>query len=421
MFYPSRSSKELPGRLGIWLLAAGVLLSCLLGYVAIQNYLSALPVAAGSLRGLALSLSETIESLVVKDPSMALLRGLKSPDMAFFAVFDSNGVQIFHTNPDLIGSHVEDQYLAPDLGAKGFSEKRIILGTGEDVFEFIAPLHLPGKALKLRLVLHAYRADAIVHRAQSGLTVIFLLLLAGWVMGILLYRFSIREERHRLDMATRENLARLGAMGAVLAHEVRSPLSGIKGYAQLLEEQLLDAESREYAGYIVTEAVRLEGLVNDLLVFVRTESLDLTALAVDEVVSQAIGLINAAAAESGIEVVRSIGANLIAKVNRDRLEQVVLNLLQNAIQAMPAGGVLAIGADREAHHIHITISDTGQGINRSDQELIFEPFFTTKARGSGLGLAISKKYIEEMNGTISVSSRQGNGSVFRVSLPAVKC
>lgn len=88
---------------------------------------------------------------------------------------------------------------------------------------------------------------------------------------------------------------------------------------------------------------------------------------------------------------------------------------------MPAGGVLAIGADRKAHQIQITISDTGQGINRSDQELIFEPFFTTKAKGSGLGLAISRKYIEEMNGTISVSSRQGNGSVFHVSLPAVKC
>ena len=222
-------------------------------------------------------------------------------------------------------------------------------------------------------------------------------------------------------MATRENLARLGVMGAVLAHEVRNPLSGIKGYAQLLGEQLLDAENREYAGYIVTEAVRLEGLVNDLLVFVRTESSDLTALAVDEVVSHAIGLINSAAAKSGIEVVHSIGANLVANVNRDRLKQVLLNLLHNAIQAMPEGGVLAIGADREAHQIQITISDTGQGINRSDQNLIFEPFFTTKARGSGLGLAISKKYIEEMNGTISVSSGQENGSVFRVSLPTVKC
>lgn len=402
----------------IWLLIAGIFFSSLLGYFVVQNYRSALPVAEENLLSLAFSLAETIESLVSKDPSLELLREVKSPDVAFFSVINSDGIQLFHTNPELIGTHVEEEHLTKDITGTGFREQRIVLGTGESVFELVTPLHLTGRTLGLRLVLHAYRSDAIVRRARTGLVVVFSLLAMSWLMGIALYRYAMRAERHQLEMAERENLARLGTMGAVLAHEVRNPLSGIKGYAQLLDERLPDLESREYAGFIVTEAVRLEELVNDLLAFARTEPEELIKLPLGEIISRSIALVEPMATQYSITIVRDIDAHLSAYINCNRLEQVFLNLLQNAIQSMPNGGTLTVGAKREGSRIRITICDTGQGIAPSDLERIFDPFFTTKARGSGLGLAISKKFVEEMKGTIRVISEPAQGSSFQILLPA---
>lgn len=402
------------------LLFSGLLLSIVLGYVAVDNYRSTLPVAEENLSSLARSLAQTIESLAAKDLSLSLLRGLKSQDIAFFAVIDAEGTQIFHTNPDLTGLRVDEPELATAIGGDGFRERRITLGTGEQVFEFVAPLHVPEQPLGLRLVLHAYRADAIIARARTTMTIIFALLVAGWVMGLLLYRYRVRAVRHQLEMAEKESLARLGTMGAVLAHEVRNPLSGIKGYAQLLEEQLGDAVCRKHAAYIVTEAIRLENLVNELLILVRSEPLELQPLAIDEALVNAVGLIRPDADETGINIITNVDADLVARTNRDRFEQVVLNLLHNAVQAMPAGGALTIAGGREGSRIKVSIRDTGQGIEPDDLTRIFEPFFTTKARGSGLGLAISQKFIEEMQGTITVSSSLGEGSVFHISLPAAE-
>ncbi len=410
----SRSTKS-----GLLILLPALLLSLALVYFTVNNYLSAQPVAAHNLRGLALSLAETVEGLVVKDPSYSLLHSLKNPDIAFFSVIDADGIQRFHTNQELVGTRTGDPFLTwKGNESRGFRERSVTLGTGEKVYEFVAPLHLPDRRLMVRLALRTLRADAIVRRARAGMTVIFTLLAAGWAMGLLLYRYGVRAEQHRREMAAREELARLGTMGAVLAHEVRNPLAGIKGYAQLLEERLQEPESREFIGCIISESVRLEELVNDLLAYVRTEPAELNHLDVGEVLSCSVALVEPSATAAGILIDRRIGDELWAVANRDRLEQVLLNLLQNGIQAMPDGGRLTVTAKRDGALIEATIEDTGTGISPSDLPSIFEPFFTTKARGSGLGLAISRKHMEEMHGSITVDSSSQAGCTFRITLSA---
>ena len=349
---------------------------------------------------------------------MRILSEIKSADIAFFAVIDGNGVHRFHTNPDLIGSKTEDRYLVDDILSSDNREKRITLGTGEQVFEYVSLLHLAGKAFHVRLVLHTYRADAVIKRAKTDLLIILALIVSSWVMGFFLYRFTLRAQRHRLEMAKQESLVHLGTMGAVLAHEVRNPLAGIKGYAQLLKERHLDGESKEYAEYIVTEAIRLEQLVSDLLAYARTEDRTIHLVTIEDVLTRAIVLTDATFQMHRIEVHRSIEKELTAFGDEDRLLQVVLNVMQNAAHSMPDGGMLTIDARRDGGRIVVVIGDTGCGIKPSELETIFEPFVTTKARGSGLGLAICKKYLNEMRGTIEVSSMPGKGSEFRISLPA---
>lgn len=269
-----------------WFLAIGILLSILLGYFAIHNYRAALPLAEENLRGSAYALSATIEALARQDRSLDLLRGVQSPDIAFFTVVTPDGILRYHTNIELIGTSALDARYRIALASNRFQETRLKLGTGEEVFEFTTPLHLPTQTLALRLVLHTYRADAVVRRAKVETGLLLAMLAVGWVLGVVLYRFACRSERHHQEMAERVHLAQLGTMGAVLAHEVRNPLAGIKGYAQLLVEQLPDDQNKKFADLIVGESIRLEGLVSDLLMYAKQEPPELAVVELTEVVDR---------------------------------------------------------------------------------------------------------------------------------------
>lgn len=394
----------------------GLLFSALLGGFGLNNYRGARPIAEGMLRGLALTLASTIEALANQDPSLDLLRRISSSDIAFYSVFDESGIQVFHTNPDLIGLPVTSSFVIPDFSGYGFVEHRIILGTGEEVFEFLAPVHFTGRSFVLRLVLHTYQADAVVRRSQAGLTVLGALLAVGWVMGGMLYVYARRASRHIKEMAEQKHLAQLGTLSAVLAHEVRNPLSGIKGYAQLLEESLSCAENQWFASQVITESVRLEELVNDLLTYAQPAVVKIESVDLREVVERVIALLEPRAAEGEVRLLCEPDGWTHVMSDVDRLQQLLLNLLLNAVQATPPGGVVRVSSQPRGRMVELVIQDSGQGISQEDLPRIFEPFFTRKARGTGLGLAICKKIVEEMSGTIDVSSVQGQGTVFRVGL-----
>jgi two-component system sensor histidine kinase HydH len=401
---------------GFWLLPAGLFFSILLVFFGLNNYRSSWPIAEGMLRGQALTLAATIETLAGQDASFDLLSHVESPDIAFYSIIDDSGVQLFHTNQDLIGSSVGPDFVVPDFTGYGFRDRRLVLGTGEEVFEFLAPVHVVGHRFTLRMVLHTYQADAVVRRAQTSLAVLSAMLVAGWVMGLLLYIYDRRATRHRQEMAEQWHLAQLGTLSAVLAHEVRNPLSGIKGYAQLLEESLDDKQMGQYANQVVTEAMRLEELVNDLLAYAQPSITRVEPVDLHFVVDQAIDLLAKRFAEENVQLVcRHDGwPHVLGDV--DRLQQLLLNLFLNALQATPAGGVVTVSIRHQGSYMELAVSDTGKGIDPQDLPHIFEPFFTRRARGTGLGLAICKKFIEDMNGTVKVTSIPGQGSTFTLNL-----
>ncbi|HKL26345.1 MAG TPA: ATP-binding protein [Desulfuromonadales bacterium] len=224
-----------------------------------------------------------------------------------------------------------------------------------------------------------------------------------------------------------EKLASLGQLVAGIAHEINNPLSGILMYGTLfLNNKQLDQQLREDAAVVVRETERCAEIVKRLLEFSRTSIPDKQPRSITEIMGNTLALFEHQASMNNIEIVRDYQADLpeIA-VDPTQIEQVFINMLVNASQAMPDGGTLSIGIgyDRSQDCIRTSITDTGYGIAEQDLPKIFDPFFTTKGAneegigGTGLGLSVSYGIIQNHGGRINVRSMVGEGTTFTIDLP----
>lgn len=400
--------------------SGGLLLTALLLWFAIANFRSARPVAESILRGIALSLGQAIESVASRDPSLKPLADFKSNDIAYFSVLDRNGRIRFHSNPDLIGEQLDDHRYRAVMDRQAMTEERVRLGTGEEVFETQQQLHLPQGVLILRLALHTWQADQIIRRARTGVVVILTLLAAAWGLGIFSLRLQRRDLQRLEELARHEHLVRLGELGAIMAHEVRTPLSGIKGFAQLLEERLDEPSQHQYAARIVSESVRLEGLVSDLLAYARQEAQPEGACEAVKVLQAVWDSLAVEAGKAGVTMQTAGTLERLIACSPDRLYQLLLNLLSNAIQAMSAGGMLRVALTSAQNRAVIEIADNGPGFSEEGLQRAFDPFYTTRSNGSGLGLAICRKIAEGYGGTISAVNGSTGGAVITLQLPLMR-
>lgn len=388
-----------------------------LTWFAIGNYRAAAPIAAENLRGLALTMAGAMEGTASREASLDSLNSLLSPEVAYSAVIGASGEILFHTNGDLVGTLVGDDRYLPVIREGDMREGWTRLGTGETVYEFQAPFHFAGEVSVLRLALHSWRAEAVMRRARQGLTVIFSLLTLGWLLGagiaVLLQRQAARQ---RLADRQKE-LARLGEVGAVLAHEVRNPLAGIKGYGQLLEERLPAGREHDFAGLIVSEAKRLEGLVDDILLYTRGAPDNLGSVNLAAVCAPVLALLAPQAEALGVRITCDLTDDLVIGGPGEGVRRVLLNLLTNALQASPKNSTVALRARRAGQGVELTVADQGSGIPAEMRAELFHPFRTSKPRGSGLGLAICQKIIDDCGGSISAETAPGGGALFRVFLP----
>lgn len=371
--------------------------------------------ATENLRGAGLSVSAAIEQLAVADPSFRSLARYTTPDIAYFALIDRESIVRFHTNQSLIGqpSPINIQTAFKE----SVSEQRERLGTGEDVYLLRTRVHTTRDEYLLVLALHTYRADQVIRRAKTGVTVVSALTIALWGLTLLLFAMSRREECHRKEMNRREELARLGEMGAVMAHEIRNPLAGIKGYAQLTEITEDIEQARLFANKIVMQSIRIESLVDDLLSFAREDRGERHAADLAALVRDCVTMIRMEVDPEHVSVIHTPHAAMKAQVSSDRIIQLLLNLLKNGIQAMPDGGELHVELEDAQSSAIIKISDSGVGIPQESLPHIFDPFWTSKAKGTGLGLAICKKVVQEHDGCLSVESTAGVGTIFTITLP----
>jgi two-component system sensor histidine kinase HydH len=388
----------------------------LVAWFAWSAYRAAPPLAAEALRGAGLSIATAIEQLTVVDPTLQSLARYATPDIAYVALIDRQGKIRYHTNADLIGH----QFTGAEtiLSHNGISEQRERLGTGEEVYILRTHIHSRHDEYLLVLALHTYRADQVIRRSTTGVTVVATLTAALWVLTVLILYMLRREQRHHREMQRREELARLGEMGAVLAHEIRNPLAGIKGYAQLVESAADLGQTRTFAGKIVAQSLRLEALVNDLLAFARDDQDEQQIVDLSRLIAESVALMDLEAASQQVMIETELQSPVSAYVNPDRIMQLLLNLLKNAFQAMPDGGQLTIGLRQKKGKTLIRVKDTGIGISPEHLPKIFEPFWTSKITGTGLGLSLCKKVAEEHGGSLTVASTVGVGTEFVLTLPA---
>jgi signal transduction histidine kinase len=301
----------------------------------------------------------------------------------------------------------------------------------------------------------AFIPHVILYIAQGGgsylseLTEIILYLAAGAVTGIIAGRESRLREKYRLlsekleksyaklhretqllleaeeQLSATQKLSALGQLSASLAHEIKNPLSSIKGTAEiLLDEFPTGHPKREFIEILLKETSRLNNTVEEVLQFSRRGAHSKKQEEADtEPLSQVI------------DRVTSLLANHVQKKNitltvigweegkscyvaGDKLSQVFLNIILNAIDAAPPRGELTIETQKDASGCTVSVSDNGSGIPANLQEKIFAPFYSTKDGGTGLGLSISKTIVESYGGTLTLSETEGGGACFTVSLPS---
>lgn len=241
---------------------------------------------------------------------------------------------------------------------------------------------------------------------------------------------TLAETNRRLEQAQAEarrseRLAALGQLSAGLAHEIRNPLSVIKGSAETLNRKLRldDPLIGELTGFISTEVSRLNALVSRFLDFARPLQLQIRPENAVPILEQALKAVHDRWPEVQIEVEREYDPNLPkALVDAELCEQVFINLILNAYEAMPEGGKLKVAASAanadSRRGIEIRISDSGPGVPIELREQVFNPFFTTKKNGVGLGLSLVSKIVDDHQGWLRVENQLEGGACFRTFLPA---
>jgi two-component system sensor histidine kinase HydH len=235
----------------------------------------------------------------------------------------------------------------------------------------------------------------------------------------------------RREVARSQRLASVGRLAAGVAHEIRNPLSSIKGFATYFKQRYPDRpEDQQTADIMIQEVDRLNRVVGQLLEFakpvpVKPKPVSLQTLLDDSIklirlLDDSIKLIRDRAAEKNISIQTQNNTRMDeVRIDPDRINQVLLNLYLNAIDSMESGGELKVEISYDGQHrnVVIQVSDTGRGISRENLSKIFEPYFTTKSTGTGLGLAIAHNIIEAMGGKITVVSDNEVGTTFTVALP----
>jgi two-component system nitrogen regulation sensor histidine kinase GlnL len=238
-----------------------------------------------------------------------------------------------------------------------------------------------------------------------------------------------------------DRLALLGTMAAGIAHEVKNPLGGIRGAAQILKKGIAEGSKDprkldECANLVIRQVDRIDRMIEELLEFSSPKRLHLSEVNVNKVLNDLVALMRAEVGNGKIAFRLAFDPSLPpVRGDETRLSQVFLNVLRNSVDALrdrPGGGTIQVlsKVDLDLHPVRadhsprpaiaVEISDDGLGVRGEDLEKLFTPFYTTKARGTGLGLALSHKLVEEHGGSLRLQSRHGEGTTVRVVLPVAE-
>jgi two-component system sensor histidine kinase HydH len=224
------------------------------------------------------------------------------------------------------------------------------------------------------------------------------------------------------ELETSRRLASLGRLAAGVAHEIRNPLSSIKGFATYFKERYRDnPDDQKTSEIMIQEVDRLNRVITQLLEFARPPVIQKKRASLQNLIQHSLKMIERQASAKQIQVLSHLPPEIKeVDLDPDGINQVFLNLYLNAVEAMDPGGTLSVSlsVDEGSAWVKIMVSDTGSGISKEDLEHIFDPYFTTKQTGTGLGLAIVHKIVEAHGGEVRAESEIGRGTTVSVLLPA---
>ena len=227
---------------------------------------------------------------------------------------------------------------------------------------------------------------------------------------------ELQENFERMKRA--ERLSALGQLSAGLAHEIRNPLASIAGAVGILRRGRSSEEKQaECLEIIRKECQRLNRLLTSFLDFARPRALNFRTIEVESVFDSVLGLAEHAVDGASITLKRQVPPGLVLDCDPEQLKQVLLNLVINAIQAMPNGGEVVMSASAEAGNAVIQVRDQGCGVSEEEMEHLYDPFFTTKENGTGLGLPVAHQIVAQLGGVLAARNNADRGMTFSVQLP----
>ena len=232
------------------------------------------------------------------------------------------------------------------------------------------------------------------------------------------FRNRRRQEDMRLQLERSQKLSLVGQVAAGVAHELKNPLASIKGAVEIIsDESTGDKDRSEFKNILFREIKRMDGTVTEFLEFARPKPTRIEEIDLSSLLQSSLRQLEAQASREGIKIVERVEPAVLIAGDREKLHQMILNIMLNAIQASKSGASIDVQLRSSSNHAVIHFTDHGEGIAPEVLDRIFEPFYTTRATGSGLGLAIVKSIVDAHNGAIEITGATGQGTSVIVKLP----
>ncbi|WP_181778109.1 HAMP domain-containing sensor histidine kinase [Rossellomorea aquimaris] len=241
------------------------------------------------------------------------------------------------------------------------------------------------------------------------------MLILTYICETLLKQIQIKQALVKI-----EKMEVLSQLAASISHEVKNPLTVIKGFLRLLNQENLPVGKKEqYLAIASSELNRAEEIINDYLTFAKPDPDQVENISISKQLNKLVDMVEPLSNQQSVDVHKSVmDATIVG--NTRSFQQAFLNIIKNAIESMPKGGTLTILSKVQKGNVSITITDTGVGMTSEQHARLGEPYFSTKEKGTGLGLMVSYRIIEAMRGVITVESRMGKGTSFQIVFPVVR-
>ena len=371
----------------------------------------------------------------------------KERHILYIHVLDRNGAEAIHAG-DIIQKPEQhnDPVLFSLINNQKVTHTYENYETGHFVFEVIEPIislkeHIKGETLgvlRLGLLLddirsgidntrkeHIYTMTACtITTIITGMIACYFLI-ASHTYRVTSKALKVAEEENRIimiKMKQSERLSALGEFSAGIAHEIRNPLASIKNFTQLLPTEYEDHRFRkEFVEIVISEVNRIDKIVTDLLNYARPIKIKLIKTDITSLVDEILYSLSSTFERQCIDIRKIYNQPILIEIDSHQIRQVLLNVMLNAVEAMPEGGTIEIAISTNSNkELEIQISDTGDGIPEHTLPELFNPFFTTKESGTGLGLSIAQRIVNEHEGSIDAKNKKAGGALFSVLLPVAR-